>query len=154
MQTALYKRRPSLCQRPTQSVREKFGRLLHEKPNATTLAIEVMIIYSNNKTSDWLGQRQMMRRKKYLITARKTAPFHRKRFKQRLKEIQANCRWQLQMREEEMASRQQKEQKEQENVRSSIHELAFWTVKATTTEQLSKVKAIAQKQAALKVELR
>ena len=84
--------------------------MLHEKPNATTLAIEVMIIYSNNKTSQWLSQRQMMRRKKYLITARKTAPFHRKLFKQRLKEIKANCRWQLQMREEEMASRQQNEQ--------------------------------------------
>ena len=32
----------------------KLDRLLREKPNATTLCLEGMIVFANNKTSAWL----------------------------------------------------------------------------------------------------
>ena len=120
----------------------KFDRLLQEKPNANTLA---MILYSNNKTSKWLQSKTGDEKKAIFEAARKMAPSPRELFKQRLKEIQAFRRYQLQIREEEMARKQQKEQKEREDLLVNIHELGFWTVRATATEQLSKMKTRAQK---------
>ena len=132
----------------------KFDRLLQEKPNETTLAIEGMILHSNNKTSEWLQSKTGDERKAVFEAARKMAPSRRELFKQRLKEIQAFRRHQLQIREEEMARKQQKEQKEREDLLVNIHELGFWTARATATEQLSKMKTIAQRKAALKVQLK
>ena len=132
----------------------KFDRLLREKPHATTLAIEAMILYSNNKTSEWLQTKTEGEKKEIFEVARKMAPSHRKLFKERLKEIQAYRRHQLQVREEELARKQQKEQREREELLTQIHELGYWRAKATVTEQLCKMKTIAQKKAALKVQLK
>ena len=35
----------------------KLGRLLCEKPNATTLSLEGMILFANNQTSQWLNSK-------------------------------------------------------------------------------------------------
>ena len=53
-----------------------------------------------------------------------------------------------------MAQKQQKEQKEREDLLVNIHKLGFWTSRATATEQLSTMKTIAQRKAALKVQLK
>lgn len=71
----------SLFLQPTQSVRDfgKFDWLLREKTNATTLA---MILYSNNKTSEWLRSKTGDEKKSIFEAARKVAPSHRELFKQ------------------------------------------------------------------------
>ena len=35
----------------------QLDRLLREKPNCTTMSFEAMIMFSNNKTSKWIGEK-------------------------------------------------------------------------------------------------
>ena len=61
----------------------KLDRLLHEKPNATTLSLEAMILFSNNKTMNWLTSKSPEEVQHLLQAARKVAPEFRRLFKQR-----------------------------------------------------------------------
>ena len=61
----------------------KLDCLLREKPNATTLSLEAMILFSNNKTMNWLTSKSPEEVQHLLQAARKVAPEFRRLFKQR-----------------------------------------------------------------------
>lgn len=44
----------------------KLDRLLREKPNATTLSLEAVILFSNNKTAQWLHEKSLAEREELL----------------------------------------------------------------------------------------
>ena len=52
----------------------KLDRLLHEKPNATTLCLEGMILFANNQTSHWLDSKSVEEKQDLLKKARSLAP--------------------------------------------------------------------------------
>ena len=52
----------------------KLDRLLREKPNATTMSLEAMILFSNNKTMKWLTSKSPEELQHLLQAARKVAP--------------------------------------------------------------------------------
>ena len=60
-------------------------RLVREKPNASVVALESMILYSHNKTSSW---QPLDDRKKLIEVARKLAPSVRKKFNERHQAIE------------------------------------------------------------------
>ena len=63
-----------------------FGKLdcfLREKPNATTMSLEAMILCSNNKTMKWLTAKSPKEVEHLLQAARKVAPESRRLFKER-----------------------------------------------------------------------
>ena len=61
----------------------KLDRLLREKPNATTLALEGLILFSNNKTAAWLQAKSENDRKELFRKVRKLAPEFRDLYKER-----------------------------------------------------------------------
>ena len=64
-----------------------FDNLLREKPNARVLSLEAMIMWAQNKPSDWLdGSDEQSRAQKHK-NARKMADVIRQKMKQRRKEI-------------------------------------------------------------------
>ena len=69
----------------------KLDRLLREKPNATTLSLEAMILFSNNKTMNWLTSKSPEEVQHLLQTARKIAPEFRRLFKERKQNILEAC---------------------------------------------------------------
>ena len=52
----------------------KLDRLLREKPNASTLALEAMVLFSNNKTSKWLQSKTKAEVAELMNKAREVAP--------------------------------------------------------------------------------
>lgn len=46
-----------------------FDKLLREKPNATSIALKSMILFSHKETSRWLDQKTRMGREKLIQTA-------------------------------------------------------------------------------------
>ena len=62
-------------------------RLMQQKPNANTIALEAMIMYSQNRTSAWLQGKSEEEKKKLLQTARNLVPVMKKKFKTRKQEI-------------------------------------------------------------------
>ena len=63
-------------------------RLMQQKPNANTIALEAMIMYSQNRTSTWLQGKSEEEKKKLLQTARNLVLVMKKKFKTRKQEIQ------------------------------------------------------------------
>ena len=61
---------------------------LKEKPNASTVAIECLILFSQNKTREWLGKKINGERERLFQAARKLTPKFRKKYKERKQEIQ------------------------------------------------------------------
>ena len=62
-------------------------RLLHQKPNATSIALEAMILFSHNKTASWLDK-QSTKNKEQLF---QVAPTIKKKYVERKKEIEKRC---------------------------------------------------------------
>ena len=64
-------------------------RLMWEKPNASHVALESMILYSHNKTSSWLEKHSHVEKEKLLHMAQTLAQTIRTKFKARRREIEA-----------------------------------------------------------------
>ena len=56
----------------------QLDRLLRQKPNASTLALEAMILFANNKTASWLKSKSEAEIADLLKIARSKAPEFRK----------------------------------------------------------------------------
>ena len=56
-------------------------RLLSEKPNATYIALESLLLYSHNQTSEWLRSKTDEEKEKLFCAARTLKSVHRANFK-------------------------------------------------------------------------
>ena len=52
----------------------KLDRLLKEKPNATTLSLEAMILFTNNQAASWLRDKPIEEVQELMKKARSMAP--------------------------------------------------------------------------------
>ena len=75
--------------RPTNTISERdfalLDRYIREKPNASLLVLEAHILFVNNKTIDWLYNKPESEKQKLLDFARRSAPAHRQKFRERQK---------------------------------------------------------------------
>ena len=60
-----------------------------EKPNATTMSLEAMILFSNNKTMKWLTSKSPKEVQHLLQAARKVAPEFRRLFMEKKSILEA-----------------------------------------------------------------
>ena len=65
-------------------------RVLREKPNASLIALESLILFAHNKTSKWLDECEVSEREKLFKAARMLAPAIKDKFRARKFEIQRN----------------------------------------------------------------
>ena len=86
----------------------KLDRLLREKPNASTLALEAHILFSNNKPAKWLRERSQAEQDTPLKMARSLAPAHKQKFKEWLASIQQQRRQALETCERELQKKRTK----------------------------------------------
>ena len=89
-------------------------RLMALKPNASYIALESMILFSQNKTSSWLKQKSLDER--LLHAARKLSNVHKQNFKKRTEEIKAKRLELLLQRERELSRKREKELKNKEEL--------------------------------------
>ena len=62
-------------------------RLMSEKPNATHIALESLLLFSHNQISKWLDSKPAKEKEKFFKAARTLSPVLKSRFKKRREEI-------------------------------------------------------------------
>ena len=97
-------------------------RYLREKLNAQLIALEVMILFTHNKTSLWMAQLSSCEREELFQAARKLAPAFKEKFKGRREEIEQKRRHEMEKRIEENAHKELKVAQEKEKLTIEIQE--------------------------------
>ena len=143
---------------PTNTISErdfgKLDRLLREKPNASILALEARIMFSNNKTSQWFRAKSPQERTKMLEEARKNAPQHRRRYKEHISKLQEE-RKQIQLkRAKEREETERKQVESKEKITSELTEYGLWVSAAEVNRHVNALKSETKKRKALKAQLR
>ena len=132
----------------------KLDRLLREKPHATMLSLEVHILFSNNKTREWLESKSPDELKLLMETARKSVPKHKQKFKERLATIQAHRTETQQKQEKQKQAAKQRLLLEIEKITTDMIQYGLWQTEADVNEGLKIAKSETQKRQSLKAQLR
>lgn len=102
--------------------------MLREKPNASLIALESLILFAHNKTSKWLDKLEVSEREKLFKAARMLAPAIREKFKARQVEIQWRNEESLLKKQQAVAEKQVRELKEKEKLTNEIAKNGLWIV--------------------------
>ena len=128
-------------------------RLMQQKPNANTIALEAMIMYSQNRTSAWLQGKSEEEKKKLLQTARNLVPVMKKKFKTRKQEIQKRLEDDLVRRQQSIAQKQFKKHQEKEKLTKEIEIVGLWVTRAQVDSGLDAIIKKTEKLKILKLQI-
>lgn len=131
----------------------KLDRLLREKPNATTLALEGLILFSNNKTAQWLHCKNPEDREKLFSKARKIGPEFKELYKQRRKKLLEDRAKVLRQKQRALQILQERRFQEKEKISTDIMEFGLWQNEDQVTQGLEKISTSSEKLKALKCQL-
>ena len=144
--------------RKTNTISERdfaqLDRLIREKPHSTMLSLEAHILFSNNKTSEWLHNKSKEELKKLMETARKVCPEHKRKFKERLADIAANRLEMQKQRERDKQVAEQRILQEKERITTEIVDHGLWLTTADVDDGLASLKSETKKREALKAQIR
>lgn len=115
-------------------------RMLLQKPDASHIALESMILFSQNKTSDRLRQKSLKEKERLLQASRKLTKVHRENFQKRKEEIQAKRLHLLQEKAQQIAKKMEKNLKEKEELTLKIQKYSLWTTEIEVEQKLDKLK--------------
>ena len=101
-------------------------RLIREKPNASVIALESMILYSHNRTSSWLEKQSGEERKKLFEAARNLAPAIRRKFIERRQKIEERREQALSNKQEDIARKQIVLVREREKLTKEVEKVGLW----------------------------
>ena len=76
-------------------------RLMTQKPNATYIALESLLLYSHNKTATWLENKTIEEKKRHLHAACTLTSVHRANFRKRREDIELKRKEDLLQKERE-----------------------------------------------------
>ena len=127
--------------------------LMSEKPNATYIALEVVILYSHNKTSEWLDAKTTEEKERLLQAARTLTSVHRLNFRKRRDEIIAKRLVAIEEKQEEMRKKKEKELREKEKLTKEVQKVSLWTTCEEVARGLESLPSKTKKIAALKLQM-
>ena len=128
-------------------------RFIRERPNSTTIAIESLVLFSNNKTRKWLEKKSDSEKAKLFQAARKLGPKFKQKYKIRKEEIQKHRRNIMEERERERLNKKKKEEKRRKDLVDEIMMIGLWQSADEVEKELSKVKSAGQKIKRLKTQI-
>ena len=143
---------------PATNVRSErdFGildRLLRENPNASTVAIEALILYSNNQTASWLSRKSEEEKSKLISACIKLGREQRAIYQARREEIRAYQQNEIKKKEEEIFRKHQRSLKQKEELTKDIVKIGLWISEKEITTKLEKIHGILKQKIALKTQL-
>lgn len=128
-------------------------RLISEKPNATYIALESMLLFSRNRTTDWLQSKSPERKERPLQAARKLTPTQRAIYHKRREEIEEKRIRALENKERELARKKEKELKSKKELTLKIQQIGLWTSAHDVKTALDKMSSRKAKTEALKLQI-
>ena len=132
----------------------KLDRLIREKPNASILALEAHILFTNNKTTKWLATKSSDERRIMFEEARKNAPQHRQRYHEHLSNIEKERIKVQNKKQKEKEASERKRVQMKEKITSELTDYGLWISPAQVKSKLSAMRSEKQKCTALKAQLR
>lgn len=115
-------------------------RMLWEKPNASTVALESFILYSHNRTTHWLEQQSSHDKEKLFQMARTLAPSIREKFKLRTLEILKQREESLAKKQQAIAAKQARIIREKEKLTKDVEQVGLWLNRGDIGRGLKTVK--------------
>ena len=131
----------------------KLDRLLREKPNATTIALEGLVLFSNNKTAQWLNEKSLEDREALFKKARKIAPEFKDLYKQRRRKLLEDRAKVLRDKQLALQKLREKKFREKEKLTEEIMVYGLWQNESQVTSGLEKLSSTSEKLKALKCQL-
>ena len=116
----------------------KLDRLLREKPNASTLSLEAMVLFSNNRTASWLSSKSADEIQKLLQQARTSAPEFKRLYKDRRDQIIKDRAQSLLAKEQALQAAREKVIKEKERLSHEIMQYGLWQTDEDISSGLAK----------------
>jgi len=137
-----------------ESVFGRLDQLLRSKPRINTLAAEAYIMFSNNKTSMWLEEKEIEQRDEILKEASKGVKTLQKKFRDRLDEITANRKRIMDNEIKKREDARKERIKKQEDYTRNILIHGLWQNESQIDNMLQSYKSSVQKAEALKAQLK
>lgn len=131
----------------------KLDRLLREKPNASTLSLEAIVLFSSNKTIKWLNSKSAEEVQHLLQTARKKAPEFKRLFKQRKQDILEGHTKALREKRCALDAARKRVLRLKEKLTQDIIHYGLWQTREEITTGIAKQKCKSGKLKALKIHL-
>ena len=131
----------------------QLDRLLREKPNASILSLEAMILCSNNKTAKWLYEKSEAERSKLLQKARACGPELKNQYQARKKQLLEERAGILQAKQAALMRLQEKRVQEKEKLTQTMMIYGLWQNEQQMQAGLMKLKTKTSKFQALKAQL-
>ena len=137
-------RKESKTVHPTNIISERdfanFDRLKREKPNANIVALEGLILFSNNKTVNWLNEMECEKKTEIIKIARENAPSILQQFKIRKEQIKQKHILLLKQRKEEKVKKEKAKQQELEQLTKDIEKIGgLWVSNQDFNKNLQKL---------------
>ena len=133
-----------------------FGLLDHlitQKPNISTLASEAYLMYSQNRTSQWLNSKNQEDLNTLVRNARKSTEKSQQLFFKRKEEIESRKRNQIAARIKEREAAEMKKMANKEEIPSKMIEYGLWQSETEVVEQVESYPCQKDKLDALKAQL-
>jgi len=128
-------------------------RLLSEKPNARYIALESLLMYSHNQTSQWLSGKDKEEKERLISAARSLTSVHKANFAKRRKEIEERRLKAQRDKERERQKKHEKLVKEKEDLSKKLGLLGLWTTEAEIEQGLNAQQTKKEKVDSLKVQI-
>ena len=128
-------------------------RFIRERPNSTTIAIESLVLFSNNKTRKWLEMKSQSEKAKLFQAARKLGPKFKRKYKKRKEEIEKHRRKIIEERDRERRNKEKKDEKRRKDLVDEILMIGLWQSADEVEKELRKVKSVSQKKKRLKTQI-
>ena len=128
-------------------------RLMSQKPNSTYIALESLLLFSQNKTSDWLFSKSAEERDRLIKAARTLTSVHRANFTKRREEIERQRREAVERKERELQRKKEKELREKEVLTLKVQSIGLWTARSEVRQHLCEIKCKKDKISALKTQI-
>ena len=131
----------------------QLDRLLREKPNASTLSLEAMVLFSNNKIAQWLNKKPQAEVKDLLHKARSAAPEFKQLYEERRKQMLEEWTQLLKAKEQALQAAKEKFLRQKEQLTQEIVQCGLWQTHDDIAKGLAKEKSKSAKLKALKAQL-
>ena len=133
--------------------RAQLDRLLREKPNASVLSLEPMILFSNNKTAKLLNEKSSAERAELIKKARACVPEFKCQYQARKKKLLEEWANLLQAKQAALVRLQEKKSTREENLTQAMMVYGLWQTEQQVKERLMKPNSKTNKLQALEAQL-
>ena len=132
----------------------QLDRMKREKPNATVIAMEAMMLFTNNKTAEWLAHQSPDQRHQLFTSAIQGAASHRDLYRQRCQKIRLHHQAVLREKQKKREEKEASQLRMKEELSREISLVGLWRTGDEIAMKLSTLPLVSKKVSVLKTQIK